>query len=273
MLGRRSRPVIVTGQPRFDRPDSQLVSASQFYEPACRHWFDRIGFPLRLDRKCWEYSYILHAISTYGRTGPGSRGIAFGCGKEVLSAILAADGAEIVGTDYVADLSTSAGWEARGLNDLFFEKYIDRASFDARVSFRHVDMNDIPKDLNGFDFCWSTGSLEHIGGYDKGLAFVEKAMECLKPGGIAVHTTEFTLTSDTVGLDTPNLSFYCRADIEALASRLLAAGHMIVLNFDRGTTVADMHVDMPPFTAGFTLTAQFEAHVISSIGLIVQKAF
>jgi hypothetical protein len=125
--------------------------------------------------------------------------------------------------------------------------------------------------LQGYDFCWSTGSLEHIGGHAKGLAFVEAAMGCLKPGGIAVHTTEFTISSETVGRDAPDLSFYCRADIEALASRLLQAGHTIVLNFDRGTTVADTHVDVPPYHAGRTLCAHFGSHVITSIGLIVQK--
>lgn len=271
MLARRSRPIVVTGLPSFENPDSQLVSASQFYEPACRYWFERIGFPLMMDRKAWEYSYILHAINTYARTGEGARGLAFGCGKEFITAMLAADGAQILATDYVPDTETENHWAARGLDDLFFEQHISKQAFESRVSFQHVDMNEISDELTDFDFCWSTGSLEHIGSHDNGLAFVENAMKCLRPGGIAVHTTEFTLTSETAYYDSAELSFYCRADIEALAARLLANGHMIVLNFDRGMTVADTHVDLPPYHGGYTLAAHFQSHIISSIGLIIQK--
>ena len=75
-------------------------------------------------------------------------------------------------------------------------------------------------------------------------------MACLRPGGVAVHTTEFTLTSESVGHDSPDLSFYCREDILALAQRLTELGHLIVLNFQRGTTPPDMHVDVAPFHYG-----------------------
>lgn len=272
MLIRRDRPIITSGLPTFERPDSQLASASQIYEPSCRKWFDRIGFPLMLDRKAWEYAFILHAINTYAHVGHGARGLALGCGKEFIAAMLAADGAKILATDYVSDIEESKGWEARGLEDLYFAEHIDRETFDKRVRFEHADMNNLSSDYRDFDFLWSTGSLEHIGSHANGLRFVENAMDCLKPGGIAVHTTEFTLTSETMGRDYPDLSFYCRADIEGLATRLLAAGHMIVLNFDRGTTLADTHVDTPPYHGGRTLTAHFDSHIISSIGLIIQRA-
>jgi 2-polyprenyl-3-methyl-5-hydroxy-6-metoxy-1,4-benzoquinol methylase len=187
---------------------------------------------------------------------------------EFITSVLAACGSDILATDYVEQ---SHNWQARGLEDLYSSVHIDRESFNARVSFQHLDMNQIDSSLTGFDFLWSTGSLEHIGGSDKGLAFVENAMQCLKPGGIAVHTTEFTLTSDDVGHDTPNLSFYCRRDIEQLAAKLINAGHLIILNFERGQTIADSHVDTPPYNYGRTLSAHFSSHVISSIGLIVQK--
>lgn len=249
-----------------------MVSASQFYEPACRQRFDQMGFPLTLDRKAWEYAYILHAINAYARTGEGARGLAFGCGKEILTSILAADGASILATDYVPERVSDRQWEARGLEDLYFEQFIDRETFSENVRFSHLDMNNIDDDLTGFDFCWSTGSLEHIGSHANGLAFVERAMACLKPGGVAVHTTEYTLTSDTTNYDTPDLSFYCRNDIEGLAARLLAQGHTMILNFDRGSTVADLHVDLPPYHAGHTLAAHFSSHVITSIGLIIQRS-
>lgn len=266
----RNRPVVVSGQPGFAFPDSQLVSASQIYELECRQWFDRIGFRLMMDRKAWEYAYILRAISIYARVD-GGRGLGFGCGKEFIPAILAADGAAIVATDFVTDLESSHGWEARSIEDLFFGEHISRELFDQRVVFRHQDMTAINDNLRGFDFIWSTGALEHIGSHANGLRFIEEAMACLKPGGIAAHTTEFTISSDTVGQDHPELSFYCRKDIEELAMRLTSAGHRIVLNFDRGTTAADTHVDVTPYHGGRTLAAHFESHVITSVGLIIQR--
>jgi hypothetical protein len=265
----RNRGALVVRQPpNFASPTSQLVSASQFYEPRFAELVSRLSLEVVLDRKIWEYCFIVNAIETYARTGPDSRGLAFGCGMEFITSVMAAGGSDILATDYVEQ---SHNWQARGLEDLYSAAHVDRATFDARVRFQHLDMNQIDPGLNGFDFLWSTGSLEHIGGYDKGLSFVENAMQCLKPGGIAVHTTEFTLTSETVGHDTPTLSFYCRRDIERLAERLINAGHMIVLNFERGQTVADTHVDTPPYNYGRTLCAHFSNHVITSIGLIIQK--
>lgn len=261
-------PVVVREQPTFASPTSQLVSAAQFYEPRFAEIAARLKLDLVLDRKNWEYCFIVNAIDAYAATGPGTRGLAFGCGMEFITSVLAAAGSDILATDYVEQ---SHNWQAKGLEDLFSPAHIDRATFDKRVRFEHLDMNAIDPGLTGFDFIWSTGSLEHIGGYRNGLDFIENAMHCLKPGGIAVHTTEFTLTSEHVGYDTPNLSFYCRRDIENLAARLIKAGHMTILNFERGKTVADTHVDTPPYNYGRTLAAHFSHHVVSSIGLVIQK--
>lgn len=265
----QNRGALVVNQPAsFSTPVSQLVSAAQIYEPRYLEIAALLQLDLTLDRKNWEYCFIVNAIQKYAAIGPGTRGLAFGCGMEFITSVMAATGSDILATDYVEQ---SHDWQAKGLDDLYSPLHIDRETFDARVRFQHLDMNQIDESLTGFDYLWSTGSLEHIGGYDNGLAFVENAMRCLKPGGIAVHTTEFTITSDSVGFDSPTLSFYCRRDIERLAERLLAAGHMIVLNFERGNTVADTHVDLPPYHHGRTLCAHFSNHVITSIGIIIQK--
>lgn len=271
MLSLRKRPIVVSGQPSFEWPDSQLVSAAQIYEPSFQRWTNLLGCQTVMDRKIWEYSYILQAVHAYGTVAPGSRGLAFGCGKEKAASIFAAQGCDIVATDFTPEIEFNSQWAAKTRDDLYFEDCIDRETFEERVKFRHVDMNNIDDDLRDFDFCWSTGSLEHIGSHANGLKFVESAMDCLKPGGLAVHTTEFVISSETSYRDYHDLSFYCRADIEALAMRLLDSGHMIVLNFERGSTIADNHVDAPPFHHGMSLAAHFHTHIITSIGMIIQK--
>lgn len=270
IINSRRRPIILTGQPSFERPDSQLATASQMYEDSFAPWSAHLRGEPEMDRKVWEYAFIMQAVTTYAGVGAGKRGLAFGSGKEIIPSIFAAKGCEIVVTDYVPDIS-DRGWEARGLNDLHYPDIIERNDFERLVSFRHQDMNYIDDDLRDFDFIWSTGSLEHIGSHANGLAFVENAMRCLKPGGIAVHTTEFTVSSETKGRDHPDLSFYCRKDIENLAMRLLNAGHYLALNFTRGNTLADTHVEVAPYGAGQNLNVHFLSHVITPIGLIIQK--
>lgn len=270
IINSRRRPIILDGQPSFERPDSQLATAAQMYEDSFAPWSAHFRGEPEMDRKVWEYAYILQAITVYAQPGPGKRGLAFGSGKEIIPSILASKGCEIVVTDYVPDVS-DRGWEARGLNDLHFPDIIGADQFERLVKFKHQDMNHIEDDLKDFDFIWSTGSLEHIGGHLNGLEFIENAMKCLKPGGIAVHTTEFTVSSDIRGRDHPDLSFYCRKDIESLATKLIDAGHFIALNFNRGNTLADNHVEVAPYGAGQNLNVHFLSHVITPIGLIIQK--
>jgi hypothetical protein len=271
LLVKRNRPIIVSDELSFTYPDSQTVSASQFYEERFLDCLKSLDLNPGLDRKTWEYAFIMNAIDTYCGFGPERRGLGFGVGKERLPSAMVLRGCELIVTDYVPPDDQSLEWEARKIDDLIYENIVPAAALRNKAQFREVDMNKIPEDLVNFDFLWSTGSLEHIGGLKNGLHFIENAMKCLRYNGIAVHTTEFTLTSRTVGYDTPGESFYCQKDIEDLAFRLTQAGHSIVLNFRRGNTIADTHVDIPPYHEGMTLAAQHYDHVITSIGLIIQK--
>ena len=59
------------------------------------------------------------------------------------------------------------------------------------MRFSVVDMNAVPEDLRDFDFSWSSGAVEHLGTLGAGADFVLAQMDCLRPGGVSVHTTEF----------------------------------------------------------------------------------
>jgi hypothetical protein len=56
-----------------------------------------------------------------------------------------------------------------------------------------------------------------------------------------------------------------------LGHRLREQGHHITLNFTKGTTVADLHVDREPYHYPLTINALVGEFVITSIGLIIQK--
>jgi hypothetical protein len=65
-----------------------------------------------------------------------------------------------------------------------------------------------------YDFLWSSCALEHLGSLDAGLDFVVNAMDLLKPGGTAIHTTEFNLSSDDETLTSGPCVIYRRRDID-----------------------------------------------------------
>ena len=114
-------------------------------------------------------------------------------------------GCEVVATDLDPDDTRSKDWQdtdqhASGRVEALNSRGIcpsDR--FFRQVRYRNVDMNFIPEDLRDFDFVWSSCALEHIGSLRHGLDFILHAMDCLKPGGWAIHTTEFNLTSNPRG--------------------------------------------------------------------------
>jgi Methyltransferase domain len=267
----RMQTLNVADRPSFDCPVSQLVSAEQIFSPRFQQWCRVFGMSPALNRKIWEYLYILNAMDQFAGLRPGRRARGFGVGRERIVPLLASFGCEVVATDYFEKREL---WPlmAQNLDDLFDPRICSEATFRSLVAFRNVDMNHIPPDLRDFDCLWSCGSLEHIGGLQNGLDFIEATMECLRPGGIAVHTTEFNVVSDEITYETPNMCFYRRRDIVALAERLRAKGHQIVLNFTRGDTPADSHVDLvPEGNHTLSLTVQCGAYIITSIGIIVQK--
>jgi hypothetical protein len=132
-------------------------------------------------------------------------------------------------------------------------------------------MRDIPAGLTGFDFLWSSCALEHLGSLQHGLAFVENAMKCLAPGGVAVHTTELNCDSDEETIETGNSVVYRKRDLLDLARRLTELGYAVEpMDFDLGDTDADAHVDEVPYT-NTHLKLRLGPYASTSFGLIVTK--
>ena len=140
----------------------------------------------------------------------------------------------------------------------------------SNVRQRNVDMNRIPEDLRNFDFAYSCGSLEHIGSLDKGFRFVENAMECLRPGGYAVHTTELNISGGTDTLDIDGIGFYLPGHVDDLFARLRAAGHEVSPMWTQGgELVEDLHVARRPYTAP-CLKVWHSGYQVTSMGFVVR---
>jgi 2-polyprenyl-3-methyl-5-hydroxy-6-metoxy-1,4-benzoquinol methylase len=248
-----------------------------FEQPYFTYWLGRLGFGPSYHRKVWEHVFICQALWERGLLTEGRRGLGFGVGREPLAAYFAAQGCEVLATDLAPENAQSAGWSktqqhAAGLETVWYPHLCGRPEFEARVRFRACDMNAIPQDIEGYDFCWSACALEHLGSIDAGLAFIERSIGCLKPGGWAVHTTEFNLSSNTTTLSIGGTVLFRRQDFERLAQRLTEQGHLVApFDFDPGHAPLDRYIDVAPYRPAPHLKLALEGFATTSFGLIIQK--
>jgi len=239
--------------PTLEAPVSQLCTYDQMVSDGYRELVSALGLTPSLHRKQWEFAYILAVMRQSGVLQAGKRALGFGVGREPTPSLLARFGLEVVATDAPPEAIAGVGWEttnqhSAALDELHHPRLVDRETFRRQVSFRPVDMNAIPDDLEGFDVCWSSCCFEHLGSIKHGLDFVENSLRTLKPGGWAVHTTEFNLDSNAQTVETPTLSLFRKRDFEDLAGRLVADGHTVLpLNFHPGDRELDAHIDVPPY--------------------------
>lgn len=254
---------------------SGLCTLRQLTSPAFKYWLTNLGQSTsRKHRKLWELAYVTQALYERGCLAPGKRGLGFAVGEEPLPAFYADQGVDVLATDLDADDERSKVWRRSGQhmsNVSQDEPQLTHAG--GRILQRSVDMNHIPRDLRGFDFTWSTCSFEHCGSIDLGLGFLEKQMECLRPGGIAVHTTEFNLTSNESTIKEGRTVLFRRSDIEGVVERLQKDGHEVEpLSFDPGDQEFDRHVDWPPYSEDLHMRLVLGRYAATSIGLIIRKA-
>lgn len=275
------RQLTAREEPTLRHPGWQLPTVHQMREPIYAEWCAALHDQPALDRKQWEWVYILEVLRQAGMLAAGVRGLGFGCGREPLIAIMASRGCTVLATDLDVERAAKLGWVETSQHTTDLASLNDRRIcgddvFARQVSFRNCDMNAIPADLRAgqFDFTWSACSLEHLGTLEHGLAFIEQSLECVRPGGIAVHTTEFNLGSNEATLDSGAVCAYRKRDIEALALRLVERGHRIgTINLQVGTTSSDKVIDLPPYRrASLHMKLTYRRHLMTSIGLFVHRA-
>ncbi|WP_010273419.1 hypothetical protein [Paenibacillus senegalensis] len=247
--------------------------ATDWLQNACR----QLKEPFQYHRKLWEFCFITQALQERGLLAPGSTGLGFGVGKEPLVSYFASKGCYITATDLDASTAAQQGWTqtnqyAVHLQQLNERQLCDPAQFLERVGFCHVNMNHIPPTLfNAYNFTWSSCSFEHCGSIELGKQFILNQMNCLKPGGVAVHTTEFNLSSNDKTMDEGITVLFRLQDIEWMVQELRKQGHHIEVDYSVGTQPFDSYVDVPPYKSNVHLRLQLAQYISTSIGLIIQK--
>ncbi len=252
--------------------------ASDFFHPKFKEFCETYKHPHQLHRKLWEWAYVYHHLKSEGALVPGARGLGFGVGQERLPALFASMGCHVVATDAPAGVAEGAGWRETNqhsakLDDLFAPEHVDRSTFEKRVSIAECDMNAIGDGFRGYDFCWSACSFEHLGSIELGLDFVVNSVEqTLKPGGVAVHTTELNLSSNGDTITSGATVLFRRQDLEALERRLTDRGHVVrPFRLELGLSYIDSLVDVPPYTAEPHLKLLIGKYVTTSVGIVVER--
>lgn len=238
-------------------------------------WATRFGLPTHptgsaIHRKHWEFCSIGQAFEERGLLRPGKRGVCFAAGLEFLPSAFANLGADILATDLASE-GEWAGQHSKSHLDLFHPGMVSREMFDKHVTFQHADMTNIQGIEHGaYDFVWSSCAFEHLGSLDAGLDFVVNAMGLLKPGGTAIHTTEFNLSSNDETLTSGSNVIYRRRDIEALDHRLrkIRCG-LERVDYDGGTHPFDLDYDSPPFSQDGRPHVKLELNGFISTSIIV----
>ncbi len=218
------------------------------------YWLDQLRTKVIYHRKLWEFAYVLQALWENDKIKAGRRGIGFGCGTEPIPSYLTSKGVEVTITDLPPNSEEYKKWHDTEQHTTNIKKshhsgLVDSDTFERLAALRYVDMNDIPQDITGYDFCWSICALEHVGSIKKGLDFIENSLNTLVPGGVAVHTTEYNFANDDRTIDNWVTVLFQRKHFQEIHDRLTLKGHRVAaLDFSVGSNPLDRFIDLPPYS-------------------------
>ncbi len=259
--------------------ESRICTQEQLESKEYQAWVKYFKLvPNQLHRKIWEYCFIAETLKKYDLLREGVSGLGFAVGTEPLPAAFCSFGTSITATDLNFEEANKRGWvdtnqHAKNLENLNHQMICPQDKFLKLCRFQNVNMNNIPEDLKGFDFVWSACALEHLGSLKHGEEFIYNSLKCLKPGGIAVHTTEYNFSSNDKTIEFGSTVLYRRRDIEKIVANLRLDGYIVSeINFSGGVLDGDQYIDIPPYNLNNKhLKLVMDEFVITSIGLVIQK--
>jgi hypothetical protein len=192
--------------------------------------------------------------------------------------VMASYGREVLATDLDPASAQTAGWSQTDQHTTSKEALNARAicdpvEFDGFVSLQNVDMKDIPDDLKNFDFTSSACAWNIWDRLTKAANSFERTLTTLRPGGIAIHTTQLNCSSDDKAIEHGGTVLFRRKDVISLCQRLATQGHKMTLNLNMGNLPLDHYVDHLPYNPDKHLKLLLEEFVTTSIGLIVRAAY
>lgn len=229
-----------------------------------------------LANKFWQNAVMAQVLYERGVLKKGAKAIGFGVGKERLPALFADYGVNILATDQDFRSQKAKLWAkdelAKNLDDLNGLGICSPRKFKDHVSLQSLDMNKIPKSLRGkFDFAWSNCALGHLGSIDAGLDFIVNSAECLKPNGVAVHTTEVNVISNRETATSGGTVIFRPKDLLKLHRMLSRKGFELeVPGFNLGSSEQDQRISFKPEFGNDYSKILVSGHLATQIVLIIK---
>ncbi len=227
--------------------------------------------------KFWQNAIMAQALHERGVVKEGARAIGFGVGKERLPALFASYGVKVTATDQDFSKEKAKEWDndqlAHGAFSLNEDGICSQKDFTNNVSFEAADMTKIPKKFHAkYDFVWSNCALGHLGSIPAGLGFIKNSLDCLKPGGWAVHTTELNVISDKRTVKDGSTVVFRLRDVYNLAKRLTSAGYVCApYHYLHGDQKEDHRITLRPEWGNDYSKLLIGGHIATQMLLIVHK--
>lgn len=208
---------------------------SDFLTDWYQHWIREFQLGNRVHRKLWEVSIIAETLRSHEMLKIGKSGVEFGCGNGFLAKSFERYGAQILATDMFDPSWQETHGGGVGLN----AKNVDMNWIDGAGGCDSVDPEK-------YDFSYSACSMDHCGSVWLTKRFLLNQMNALKPGAVAVHTAEYTISrglpreGSTSWMDWQDI-----VDIKNLAE---SCGYEIApINWNIGADIQDHQIDFSPY--------------------------
>jgi SAM-dependent methyltransferase len=157
------------------------------------------GFPRAAEsRKYWEVAMSLRAFRDFGILGAEAEMLGVGAGQEATIFWLTNHARRVFATDLYVD---NAAWLAQTSPTML----VDPAPLAPcrwnrrRLVVQHMNALDLQYEDHSFDGIFSSGSIEHFGGYPEVRRAAREMYRVLRPGGVAALATEYRIAGDPPG--------------------------------------------------------------------------
>ncbi len=146
-----------------------------------------------IHRKDWEWALGVMAMERFGKLKKDNVAIGIGAGREEILFYLA----NKVSRVYATDLYDGKGWKNFAPTDFLRDpkKYAPFPYDEDALTVLRMDGSKLDFPDETFDIAFSFSSIEHFGGenHSGALKAMREIERVLKPGGIAIITTEYIL--------------------------------------------------------------------------------
>ncbi|PZU10323.1 MAG: hypothetical protein DI605_07040 [Sphingomonas sp.] len=201
--------LVSLGTPTLTAPVTQLATARQLKSDTVARWIKSGALAGSDDLGRWRAIYVLEALRTYGMMEPGARGAGMGALDHSVIAGLAGRGLEI-------DLVVPPGSGDIAAADNL--PHVD-PELGQGVTVRTASLAPLAPDLVNYDFIWTRWTADEDMTLLEHARFIEAAIACLRPGGVAVHVVDYDPAVMGSGRG------FARQDVERIILLLISRGH------------------------------------------------